>query len=247
MNFLVNEEWVDEVAYGDLLPGASELAAAKIADAKAVAAEAGVEPHLPLVKHSATAQSELKARIVADARAEVQTSRSMRQLAETSGELAAEAVVARRPSFVSRVAKSVGFDWDLLEEVLSKRHVIMFLFFVFLCTLGVALTNFALTAWVHDSKGLPIDDVGVVMAVMSIGCFLVSLPTGYIFDMLPSKRTTCIVAAAMTAIANLALVWCVAAARVGNRAFRASLDAQAELPRRTYMPRIPCLTRALQV
>jgi hypothetical protein len=52
----------------------------------------------------------------------------------------------------------------------------MFLIFVWLCTLGVALTNFALTSWVHDSKGFPIDEVGSVMAVMSIGCFLVSLP-----------------------------------------------------------------------
>ena len=92
--------------------------------------------------------------------------------------------------------------------MLGKRHVIMFLIFVTLCTFGVALTNFALTSWVEEAKGFAIDEIGAVMAVMSVGCFLVSLPMGYIFDMLPSKRTTCIIAAAMTAIANLSLVWC---------------------------------------
>ena len=33
-----------------------------------------------------------------------------------------------------------------------KRHVVMFLIFLALNTLGIALTNFSLTSWVHDEK-----------------------------------------------------------------------------------------------
>ena len=37
---------------------------------------------------------------------------------------------------------------------------------------------------------------------------------GYIFDMIPSKKTTCIIAAAMTAICNLLLITCKTKAEV---------------------------------
>ena len=50
LNFVIAEEWVDEVAFGDLLPGAAEATAAKVAAAKALAVEtqadlAGIAPY----------------------------------------------------------------------------------------------------------------------------------------------------------------------------------------------------------
>jgi MFS family permease len=115
--------------------------------------------------------------------------------------------IKRRQSFIAKVATSAGFDWDMLEELLGRRHVWLFLIYLALTTMGLALANFSLTAWCHETKGFGIDEVGILMSVMSIGCFLISLPMGYLFDLVPSKRSLMFIAAACMGGANLFLFY----------------------------------------
>lgn len=114
----------------------------------------------------------------------------------------------RRKSFVARVATTVGFDWDMLKEILSMKHVYLFLIYLALATLGVAITNFSLTVWAHNIIGMDIDEVGAAMSVMSVGCVLASLPMGYLFDYVPSKRSMMFFAAFVCGLSNLSLVFC---------------------------------------
>jgi len=114
----------------------------------------------------------------------------------------------RRPSFVAKVAAAAGFDWELLKEVLGQRHVWMFLLYICLTTLGIAIANFSLSLWLKEDIGFAEDDIGNAMAFMSVGCFLFSLPMGYLFDAVPQKRVMLFIAAAACAFCNLALVFC---------------------------------------
>jgi len=116
--------------------------------------------------------------------------------------------LVRRPSFIQRVASSAGFDWDLLMELLSQTHVWMFLLYICFTTLGVAVANFSLAAWLESNHGFEADRIGFAMSAMSVGCFVASLPLGYLFDYLPFKRTMLFIAAASCAAANLLLAFC---------------------------------------
>jgi MFS family permease len=117
--------------------------------------------------------------------------------------------IARRPSFVQRVAAAAGFDWDMLTELLSQRHVWMFLLYICFTTLGVAVANFSLAAWLESDLGFEPDGIGYAMSAMSIGCFVASLPIGYLFDAVPYKRSLLLLAAVACALGNLMLVFCV--------------------------------------
>jgi MFS family permease len=117
--------------------------------------------------------------------------------------------LARRPSFVQRVAAAAGFDWDMLVELLRERHVWMFLLYICFTTLGVAVANFSLAAWLESDLGFEPDGIGYAMSAMSIGCFLFSLPIGYLFDAVPYKRSLLLLAAVACALGNLMLVFCV--------------------------------------
>jgi len=117
--------------------------------------------------------------------------------------------LARRPSFVQRVAAAAGFDWGMLTELLAQRHVWMFLLYICFTTLGVAVANFSLAAWLESDLGFEPDGIGYAMSAMSIGCFVASLPIGYLFDAVPYKRSLLFLAAVACALGNLMLVFCV--------------------------------------
>lgn len=123
-------------------------------------------------------------------------------------EIFAARKMQRRPSFVAKVATAVGFDWDLLGELVGQTHVWMFLLYICLTTLGVAVANFSLAAWLEQDHAFEPVDIGNIMAVMSVGCFVVSLPLGYLFDYIPYKRSMMFGAAAICALCNLALAFC---------------------------------------
>lgn len=129
-------------------------------------------------------------------------------MSETESIEKAKKALKRRKSFVAKVAENVGFDWDMLHETLSKKHVYLFLWYLLLTNGGVAMANFSLTAWAHEERGFHIDEVGIVMSVMSIGCFMASLPMGYAFDLIPNKRSTMFFAAFSCGLCNTALLFC---------------------------------------
>ena len=195
----IKEEWVDEKAFEDRIEtAAAAMTAASFAGKDA----AGAAPLKPLLLADGAAGASPAAPAAA-AGGEAGGSAAAAPLTEEE----AKKKLKRRQSFIAKVATSAGFDWDMLEELLSRRHVWLFLVYLGFTTLGLALANFSLTAWCHESKGFGIDEVGVLMSVMSIGCFLISLPMGYIFDLVPSKRTLMFVAAACMGGANLFLVF----------------------------------------
>ena len=157
---------------------------------------------------------EVFASLAVAAKAEIDSSKSVRNLLNEGDAVAAALALAKRPSFGKQVAKAIGFDFDLLGDVLYHRHIIMFLLWLALATLGIAFSNFIITDWALKSgvlgvnEGEPILKVGTLMAAMSIGCFIVSLPMGYLFDALPSKRTAMIIASVFTMICNTLPMFC---------------------------------------
>lgn len=213
----IKEEWRDEAAYEDKIEEKAQMTLAQ------AAAAAVMEEERARMKNAALAEDPSISKQSSDGMTPIKSANSMdfldHHLDEDADALSKPLIVEesaeekkkklkRRQSFIAKVATSAGFDWDMLEELLSRRHVWLFLIYLALSTLGVAITNFALTAWAHESRGLAISEVGVVMTVMSLGCFMASLPMGYLFDYIPSKRSMMFFAAAICGVCNLILIWC---------------------------------------
>ena len=198
----IKEEWVDEKAFEDKIEtAAAAMAASAVKAPSAAPAAAAAQQKQPLQLTDAGAAAGAGTGASGASAASVGTDGA--PLTEEE----AKKKIKRRQSFIAKVATSAGFDWDMLEELLGRRHVWLFLVYLGFTTLGLALANFSLTAWCHETKGFGIDEVGILMSVMSIGCFVVSLPMGYIFDLVPSKRSLMFVAAACMGGANLFLVF----------------------------------------
>lgn len=215
----IKEEWRDEAAYEDKIEEKAQMTLAQ------AAAAAVMEEERARMKNAALAEDpSLSKQPANDGMTPIKSANSMDFLNDHIDIDDADALskpliieesaeekkkkLKRRQSFIAKVATSAGFDWDMLEELLSRRHVWLFLIYLALSTLGVAITNFALTAWAHESRGLAISEVGIVMTVMSLGCFMASLPMGYLFDYIPSKRSMMFFAAAICGVCNLILIWC---------------------------------------
>ena len=86
------------------------------------------------------------------------------------------------------VAEAAVASYERHAGVLSQRHVWMFLLYICFTTLGVAVANFSLAAWLESEHAFEADKIGFAMSAMSVGCFVASLPLGYLFDYLPYKR-----------------------------------------------------------
>lgn len=147
-NLFIKEEWVDEKAYEDKID--DHATATAIALAAAAAGKEGGKS-----KQHGGGKSETGGSLSAGCHGgagmgPVKPASSDDSGSASSGEgsPAPEETakkLKRRQSFVAKVATSVGFDWDMLEELLTQRHVWMFLLWLALGTLGVALANFSLT------------------------------------------------------------------------------------------------------
>ena len=111
-NVFVQEEWTDEKAFLDLMEPA-EAMAAKVEKAHA----AGTN----LAKASADPSSdpERRALIATEAEDHIRRSKSLANVADSEGMGAAKKKLVRRKSFVSKMATVVGFDWELLEDILG--------------------------------------------------------------------------------------------------------------------------------
>ena len=197
MNWFIVEEWDDSAAYADKIQAAADKAS------RGKAGGAVPDAAAPLLAIAAAEEAGKRA-----AGEPAAAAAAAGGGVPTEEEAGAARKIARRPSFVQRVAAAAGFDWDLLCEVVGQRHVWMFLMYIFLTTLGVAIANFSLSSWLLDDLAFDEGEIGEAMAVMSVGCFLVSLPLGYVFDYIPFKRAMLIFAALACALANLALVFC---------------------------------------
>ena len=234
-NLFIKEEWVDEKAYEDKIEDIAEFnARQKVLDAHGKSDNKGSSSHNNKGKTD-TNDDRVRSSVTGGCHSvgpgpstssntstiqrtgiplpptisEKQQEEEILESNQINEEIAAsKKSLKRRKSFVARVATSVGFDWDMLKEILSTRHVYLFLIYLGLATLGVAITNFSLTVWAHNIIGMDIDEVGAAMSVMSVGCVLASLPMGYLFDYVPSKRSMMFFAAFVCGLSNLSLVFC---------------------------------------
>lgn len=212
---IIKEEWRNEAAYEDKIEEKAQMTLAQAAAAAVMEEERSRMKNAALtedpIKYASDGMTPIKTAASLDFHADQndddKDSLSKPLIVEESAE-EKKKKLKRRQSFIAKVATSAGFDWDMLEELLSRRHVWLFLIYLAISTLGVAITNFALTAWAHESRGLPISEVGIVMTIMSLGCFMASLPMGYLFDYIPSKRSMMFFAAAICGVCNLILIWC---------------------------------------
>ena len=206
-NYFIVEEWDDSKVYADKIQSAADIASRDITPAvspNSVSSQEPLlvnEPTMPMYLSSSSAVSTS----VNDNGDNVKLAPIR---APSEGEAGKAQKLARRPSFVARVAVASGFDFELLCEVVGQRHVWMFLTYLFLTTAGVAVANFSLSSWLVDDLNFSEEEIGEAMSVMSVGCFAISLPLGYAFDAIPYKRSLLFLAAASCAGCNLALAFC---------------------------------------
>ena len=214
MNWLVVEEWDDAKVYADKIQAAADAASREAAASTSPnSVESFSSDQDFLGDETPVAAVESAAGVVVDVNVDRSTLPLPLLLAPirvppSEKEAGKAQKIARRPSFVARVATASGFDFDLLCEVVGQRHVWMFLAYIFFTTCGIAVANFSLSSWLLDDLGFSEVEIGEAMSVMSVGCFAISLPLGYAFDAIPYKRTLLFAAAAVCAASNFALAFC---------------------------------------